>query len=428
MLELEQLESRDCPSVAYSPVTRQSVENYAIASPLTLGVNRIVDFSIEINPANMRGISKQEIHQSIVNGFNAWASNANFTVREVSPTEFDNDNPIVHITDVYIDGPLDILGQSTVPGDTIIRNFSKKDQFVELDNSELWNYHLTADPVKDGLYFYKVVTHEIGHTLGMLHEEVTTISSLMNPFYTRSPNDITADDIEGIHALYGIGHGYVTALRDVVGIGTVDPATMTWYLATPGKGINSFRYGTPGWIPVVGDWNGDGVTTIGVFDPITATWYLKNDNNQGEPSYQPFAYGGPGWTPVVGDWDHNGTTTIGVVDPNMKWYLKNDISQGMSSYTPFVYGAVGWTPIGGTNSTFGVVNTVTGDWYLKDVPAPGAADIVFRYGDGRIPVGGNWSVNSPIVVAPDDSTWYAGVAVFKYGGHNWFYFVGGWEL
>src|SRR5262249_57635733 len=63
-----------------------------------------------------------------------------------------------------------------------------------------------------------------------------------------------------------------------------------------------FAYGGPGHLPVVGDWDGDRVTTVGVFDPATATWRLRNSNTPGAPDVAPFAYGdGPSRSrPVMG--------------------------------------------------------------------------------------------------------------------------------
>ncbi len=105
------------------------------------------------------------------------------------------------------------------------------------------------------------------------------------------------------------------------------------------------------YLPVVGDWNGDGTDTIGAFDPQTATWYLRNSNSPGAPDViAPFAYGSPGWIPVVGDWDGDGRDSIGVFDPaTAVWYLKNDNSQGAPNIAPFAYGSPNWRP-------------VTGDW------------------------------------------------------------------
>src|SRR5436309_2801031 len=99
-----------------------------------------------------------------------------------------------------------------------------------------------------------------------------------------------------------------------------DPGTATWYVRssnTPGApDAGQFQYGGPGWLPVVGDWNGDGRTTIGVVDPSTNTWYLRNSNSAGAPDITPFAYGAPGWLPVAGQWSGPGPSGIGVFDPN----------------------------------------------------------------------------------------------------------------
>src|SRR5262249_45465620 len=83
--------------------------------------------------------------------------------------------------------------------------------------------------------------------------------------------------------------------------GGVAPPTAPWSLRNSASAgapdAGQFAFGGPGWIPLVGDWNGDGTTTVGVFDPATATFYLKNTNQAGAPDYQ-FTYGGRGWIPV----------------------------------------------------------------------------------------------------------------------------------
>jgi hypothetical protein len=149
-------------------------------------------------------------------------------------------------------------------------------------------------------------------------------------------------------------------------IGMFDPATAKWYLRnwnSPGApDLNPFAFGMPGWVPVAGDWDGNGLTSIGVVDPSSARWYLSSLNRPGPPDYPPFAYGGPGWTPVVGDWDGNGTTTIGTFDPAGRWYLRNQIGPGAPDVAPFAYGAGGWRPVGG-------------DWnFASAPPAPAPQD------------------------------------------------------
>ena len=36
-------------------------------------------------------------------------------------------------------------------------------------------------------------------------------------------------------------------------------------------------------LPVVGDWNGDGITTIGLYRPSGSIFFLRNTNTTGAP-------------------------------------------------------------------------------------------------------------------------------------------------
>ena len=159
-----------------------------------------------------------------------------------------------------------------------------------------------------------------------------------------------------------------------------------------------FQFGAPGWIPVVGDWDGTGYSGIGVFDPITGTWYLRNEIGAGAPDAGQFQFGGAGWLPVVGDWTGQGNDTIGVVNPATEtWYLRNSNNGGAPSFTPFVFGGPGWLPISGDwngigHSGIGVVNTANATWYLRNEVGAGGADAgTFSYGGGGWnPVVGDW--------------------------------------
>ncbi len=233
-------------------------------------------------------------------------------------------------------------------------------------------------------------------------------------------------------------------------VGVFDPAAATWYIRNrndPGApDLTPFAYGSPGWIPVVGDWDGDGRQTIGVFDPATATWYLRNANSPGAPDFTPFAYGSPGWIPVVGDWDGNGTTTVGVVDPTtMTWYLRNRNDPGAADLTPFAYGAPGWVPVvgdwdGNRTDTLGVFDGSTATWYIRNSNSPGAPDITpFAYGGTNwVPVAGDWDGNGSdsIGVYDPGAVWYLkndiapgapSITPFAYGVGTWVPAPGEWN-
>jgi hypothetical protein len=241
--------------------------------------------------------------------------------------------------------------------------------------------------------------------------------------------------------------------RPVATVGVFDPATATWYLRdsdSPGAAdVTPFRYGAPGWLPVVGDWNGNGTFTVGVFDPSTATFYLRNSNTPGAPDIT-VPYGAPGWLPVVGDWNGDGRTTLGVFDPRTAtWYLRNSNSPGAPDVSPFAYGGKGWMPVvgawnGGGVSAVGVVDPATETWYLKDASAPGAPDVTpFAYGaPGWQPVVGDWGGDgtwTPGVLQPrgglavwdlrdSPSAGAPSVAPFAYGAAGWLPVAGDWAF
>jgi hypothetical protein len=138
-----------------------------------------------------------------------------------------------------------------------------------------------------------------------------------------------------------------------------------WYLRNgsgPGAPDIIYAFGIPGWVPVAGDWDGDGQATAGMYDPSTGTWYLRHSNDPFDPAVTSFRYGGVGWQPVVGDWDGDGVTTVGVFDPNGLWYLRDSNGPGAPDITPFPYGLGGWTPL-------------TGAW-TRINPLPAASEVV----------------------------------------------------
>ena len=92
-----------------------------------------------------------------------------------------------------------------------------------------------------------------------------------------------------------------------------------WYLDLDGDGKFTehdacFHFGQAGDIPVVGDFNGDGVDKIGVFR--NGKWIIdSNGNRRLDAQDKVFELGGAGDKPVVGDWNDDGTDDPGVFHP-----------------------------------------------------------------------------------------------------------------
>lgn len=73
-------------------------------------------------------------------------------------------------------------------------------------------------------------------------------------------------------------------------------------------------FGDPGFEPVIGDWDGDGVDTIGVYTD-KGEFHLTNDASSSNPTADRVVrFGNPseGDVPVVGDWDNDGILEVGV--------------------------------------------------------------------------------------------------------------------
>jgi hypothetical protein len=79
-------------------------------------------------------------------------------------------------------------------------------------------------------------------------------------------------------------------------------------------------------LPVVGDWDGDGVAHLGLFRPSTGQWFLEYNGNRSWNGCGKDrcigSFGVPGDRPVTGDWNGSGKSKIGVFRPSTgQWML-----------------------------------------------------------------------------------------------------------
>ena len=69
-------------------------------------------------------------------------------------------------------------------------------------------------------------------------------------------------------------------------------------------------------LPVVGDFNGDGIDELGVYK--LGRWYLDtNGDHHINALDRVYELGGPDDLPVVGDWDGDGVEEPGVYQPRI---------------------------------------------------------------------------------------------------------------
>src|SRR5690606_25012579 len=118
-----------------------------------------------------------------------------------------------------------------------------------------------------------------------------------------------------------------------------------WYLFDPANGsTTSFFFGVPGDIPIMGDWDCDGVATPGMYRQSSGYVYLRNSNSQGVADLRYF-FGDPGDIPVVGDFNGDGCDTVSIYRTSQqRFYITNELGseeRGFVAEFSFVFGNPG---------------------------------------------------------------------------------------
>jgi hypothetical protein len=148
---------------------------------------------------------------------------------------------------------------------------------------------------------------------------------------------------------------------DHIGVVEIQNGAAVWKLRnsfTRGAPDITIAYGGVTSTPVVGDWNGDGVTTLGVVESGggVLTWKLRNSFSPGPPDAGSFPYGGAAAVPITGDWNNDKTFTPGVdTFSRGLWQLRNENSGGPADAGAFTFGPSGgsdpyaeqWIPLAG---------------------------------------------------------------------------------
>lgn len=167
------------------------------------------------------GLAAPQLRAAVEEALGLWAAYAPLYFVEVAdsgpvPDDIEyapQDHPQLRIGHHAIDGEAfpDELAHAYLPPDAAFADGLAGD--VHFDDGNAWS--LDPDTAVDVL---EVLVHELGHALGLGHEEIAT--AIMNPFYAGRYDGLgTAflfeDDIAGIRSLYGSGVGAVTPVVDI---------------------------------------------------------------------------------------------------------------------------------------------------------------------------------------------------------------------
>lgn len=182
-------------------------------------------------------------------------------------------------------------------------------------------------------------------------------------------------------------------------------------LLTASGEVLTQQVGRAGDVPVVGDFNGDGIDTIAVVRD--GRWHIWLRTGDAVPISFNYGRVTRGDIPIAGDWNRSGRDTVGIIRDG-EWHLRNDLAGGPADIA-FTYGRIlrGDRPLIGDfnrdgRDTIGIVRE--GDWHLRNVLSGGPGQLVYRYGRvlaGDVPVMGDWNGDgraTPGIVR--DETWH----------------------
>ena len=191
-----------------------------------------------------------------------------------------------------------------------------------------------------------------------------------------------------------------------------DPVNGKWYLRSGDGSTTSFFYGVPGDVPLMGDWDCDGIDTVGMFRPSNGFAYLRNTNDFGIGEIE-FFFGNPGDIPIVGDWDNDGCDSLGVYRGGHV-FLTNALETAFADID-FWFGNPGDSPFTGDFdddgfTEVGLFRETSGFAYLRNDYTSGFADTEFFFGQGGDQIiAGDWNndyVDTVGIWRSTDATFY----------------------
>jgi hypothetical protein len=186
-------------------------------------------------------------------------------------------------------------------------------------------------------------------------------------------------------------------------------------LSWEGGDYLEFFFGAPGDVALMGDWDGDGISTPAMFRPSSGFAYLANSNAT-QSATQEFWFGMGGDLPVAGDWDGDGRDSLSIYRPSdRRFYVSNELRTQFAEYS-FYFFTPGGVPFAGDfngdgRDDLGLYRRSDGQVVIRFTPGgAGPPDLAFNVGSGaNTVIAGDWNGDGVDTVAWHNDTegrWY----------------------
>lgn len=186
-------------------------------------------------------------------------------------------------------------------------------------------------------------------------------------------------------------------------------------LSWEGGNYHSFFFGAPGDVPLMGDWDGDGVSTPGMFRPSNGFAYIANKNATQVAPLE-FFFGIAGDIPLAGDWNGNGRDSLSIYRPSEgRLYVSNRLETQFAEFS-YPFALAGSEPFAGDfngdgKADLGLYRASDGLVAMRFTGSGSTGpDAQFYVGsNAQTVIAGDWSGDGTDTVAwhnDDEGRWY----------------------
>ncbi|MGI9649144.1 MAG: FG-GAP-like repeat-containing protein [Acidimicrobiia bacterium] len=175
-------------------------------------------------------------------------------------------------------------------------------------------------------------------------------------------------------------------------------------LSWEGGEYHEFFFGIPGDQPLMGDWNGNGVSTPGMFRPSTGFAYVANTNATQIAPIE-FFFGIGGDKPLAGDWDGDGKDSLSIYRPSEGRFYVSNLLQTQFAEASFNFSLPGSVPFAGDFNgdgldDLGLYRASDGYVVMRFMGSAGPPDASFYVGsNAQTVIAGDWSGDGTDTVA-----------------------------